>query len=160
MATDHDNNPDKQKDAEAAVALFLSCRWSKMSIFDMAIIRNAICMRYPPADTPPPGIRHAHTTLDCAGKFLSRISKRRNFCLEVCPPVYRNSNQQNVYRLSQPPAKASYNGLSLSAYEKLMDIMMRDEMHEARSARTTIRRSSCRQSQLWFIGSLHFTSVL
>lgn len=132
MGTDHEDNPDNHRIAEAAIALFLSCRWSRMSIFDMAIIRNAIRIRYPPEDTPPLGIRHAHTTLDLAVEFLSSISRRRNYCLELCPPVYRNSDQQNVYTLSRPPAKASYNGLSLSAYEKLMDIMMRDEMYEAR----------------------------
>ena len=132
LETDHEDNSDKQKVAEAAVALFLSCRWSKMSIFDMTIIRNAIRMRYPPADNPPLGIKHAHITLDFTVQFLSSISERRSYCLELCPPIYRNSDQQNVYTLSRPPAKASYSGLSLSKYEKLMDVMMQDEMYEAR----------------------------
>ena len=103
-----------------------------MTIFDMSIIHNAIRMGYPPDSDPPDGIRHAHHTLGHAIDFLGNISSRRPYCLELYPPIYRNSHQQNVYTLSQPPAKASYNGLSLSAYEKLMDIMMGDEMHEAR----------------------------
>ena len=63
---------------------------------------------------------------------LGHISLTKTYCLETYPPVYRNSFKQKVYSLNQPPAKASYNGLSLSAYEALMDNLMKEEMYEAR----------------------------
>lgn len=98
-----------------------------MTNFDLSIIRNAIRMRYPMDASPPLGMRHIYATLDHAIGFLGRISRRRAFFLELYPPIFSNSHKQTVYTLKQPPAKASYSGLSLSAYEKLMDVMMRDE---------------------------------
>lgn len=98
-----------------------------MTNFDMSIVRNAIHMRYPPDASPPLGMRHVYSTLDLALGFLGRISRRRLHLLELYPPIFRNSHEQTVYTLTKPPAKASYNGLSLSAYEKLMDVMMRDD---------------------------------
>lgn len=65
-------------------------------------------------------------------EFLGRISLTKTYSLETYPPVYRNSFKQKVYSLDQPPAKASYNGLSLSAYEALMSNLMKNEMYEAR----------------------------
>ena len=118
---------DKPGTARGAVTLFLSCRWSKMTNFDMSIIRNAIRMRYPQDASPPLGMRHIYSVIEHALGFVGRISRRRAFSLELYPPVFRNSHEQTVYTLTKPPAKASYNGLSLSAYEKLMDVMMRDD---------------------------------
>lgn len=104
-----------------------------MTNFDFGVIRNAIRLKYLPQDTPPLGLKHAYGATNFALDFLNNISKKRSYCLELWPPVYHSSHQQSRYTLSRPPAKASYTGLSLSKYEKLMDIMMRDEMHEARS---------------------------
>ena len=47
--------------------------------------------------------------------------------------MYQNSCNLGVYALSQQPAKASYNGLSVSAYEALMDDLMKGEQFEAGS---------------------------
>ena len=125
--------PDRQKAAEEAHALFLKCRWSKMTVFDFSILHNSIRMSYKPGNGELDlGMRHVYDTLGLAVDFMTRISRRSGYSLELWPPVYRNSHQQKVYALNKAPAKASYNGLSLSAYERLMDIMMQHEMHEAR----------------------------
>lgn len=131
-------NPAPREIARYALQLFLRCRWSRMTNFDFGIIRNAIPLKYPPQDTAPVGIKHAYGATNFALDFLNHISKKRSYCLELWPPVYHSSHQQSRYTLSRPPAKASYRGLSLSEYEKLMDIMMRDEMHEARSTHESL----------------------
>ncbi len=70
--------------------------------------------------------------MGCILGFLSHISLARSYCLEIYPPVFRDSFKQKVYSLSQPPAKASYNGLSISAYESLITNLTKEEMYEAR----------------------------
>lgn len=124
--------PDTGKAARNACALFLSCRWSKMTYLDFQMIHHAIGMVYRPEDDPPKGIKHIYSSVVHLMDFLGRISKRRSYSLERYPPIYSNSDQQTVYTLSKPPAKAAYNGLSLTAYEKLMEVMMMEEMYEAK----------------------------
>lgn len=128
-----EGNPDRQKAAEDAYALFLKCRWSKMTVLDFSILHNSIRMSYKPgSEDLDLGMRHVYDTLGHLVDFMTRISRRAGYGLELWPPVYRDSHQQKVYALNKAVAKASYNGLSLSAYEKLMDIMMQDGMDEAR----------------------------
>ena len=69
--------------------------------------------------------------MGCILEFVGHISLARSYCLEIYPPVFHNSFKQKVYSLSQPPAKASYNGLSISAYESLITNLTKEEMYEA-----------------------------
>ena len=111
-----------------------------MTILDFEILYNAIRVHYKPYSLPAPvddGLRHLHDVLEHLVKFMKSNSNDRAYSLEIHPPVYRDSHLQQVYTLSQPPAKASYNGLSLTEYEKLMDVMMESEMHQARCAADT-----------------------
>lgn len=103
-----------------------------MTYLDFQMIHHAIGMVYRPEDNPPKGIKHIYSSVVHLMDFLGRISKRRSYSLERYPPIYSNSDQQTVYTLSKPPAKAAYNGLSLTAYEKLMEVMMMEEMYEAK----------------------------
>ena len=124
--------PDKNQAAKDALSLFLRCRWSKMSNFEVTIVHNALGVLHRPGLKLTPTLQLIWDALEMILRFVGNISLAKSYCLETYPPIYQDSFQHKVYSLSQPPAKASYNGLSLSAYEALMDALMRDEMYEAR----------------------------
>ncbi len=42
------NIPDKKKAATDALSLFLKCRWSKMSRFDLTLVHNSLGALYQP----------------------------------------------------------------------------------------------------------------
>ncbi len=79
-----------------------------------------------------PSLQLIADAMGCILEFVGHISLARSYCLEIYPPVFHNSFKQKVYSLSQPPAKASYNGLSISAYESLITNLTKEEMYEAR----------------------------
>ncbi|DBB10642.1 hypothetical protein WJX82_008607 [Trebouxia sp. C0006] len=125
------NIADKKKTATDALSLFLNCRWSKMSRFDLVLVHNSLGALYQPGLKLTPTLQLIADAMGCILGFLSHISLARSYCLEIYPPVFRDSFKQKVYSLSQPPAKASYNGLSISAYESLITNLTKEEMYEA-----------------------------
>ncbi|KAL0026013.1 hypothetical protein WJX79_001151 [Trebouxia sp. C0005] len=125
------NIADKKKAATDALSLFLKCRWSKMSMFDLTLVHNSLGALYQPGLKLRPSLQLIADGMGCILKFMGQISLARSYGLEIYPPVFRDSFKQKVYSLSQPPAKASYNGLSVSAYESLITNLTKGEMYEA-----------------------------
>ena len=110
-----------------ALKLFLSGRWSKMTNFQILVLYNAIGQWQNSGQELNPSLRIVQTTFSLLRKIQAVISNEKECCLETYSPIYHAKPNPSVYALKQPVAKASFKGLSLSAYDAVLAELPRFE---------------------------------